>query len=176
MAEIDARFRVVGRVLRAHGVHGGLVVESLTNQPDRFAPGAHLLVGSGRSPMTVRESSPYKGRILLRLEELKDREAAESLRRQDIAIAAEDVGGPPPGEVWAAELEGLPVHSGVADGEQLGTVVAVLDNPAHDILVVADARGREFMVPMVEEFVDVLEPGLDRIVVHLIPGLLPDDE
>lgn len=175
MAASDTRLRVVGRVMRAHGVHGALVVESLTNQPDRFAPGARLLVGSARVPMTVRESSPYKGRIRLRLDAVTDRDAAEALRRQDIAIAADDVGEPPPGEVWAADLEGLPVHAGAAEGVRIGTVVAVLDNPAHDLLLVADPGGREFMVPIVEEFVDALEAGLDRVVVHPIPGLLPED-
>lgn len=161
--------------MRAHGIHGALVVEPLTNQPDRFAPGVCLLVGAGRVPMTVRDSTPYKGRILLRLDGVTDRDGAESLRRQDIAIAAEDVGDPPPGEVWAADLEGLPVHTGGAGGDLVGTVVAVLDNPAHDLLLVQAPNGREFLVPIVEEFVDALEPGLDRVVVHLIPGLLPDD-
>lgn len=159
--------------MRAHGVHGAVVVEAFTNQPDRFAPGARLLVGADRRAVTVRDSTPYKGRVLLRLDEVTDRDGAESLRRQDVAIAAEDVGDAPPGEVWAADLEGLPVHSGTAGGELIGTVVAVLDNPAHDLLLVEDPDGREFMVPMVEEFVDALEPGLDRIVVHPIPGLLP---
>lgn len=176
MAESAARHRVVGRVLRAHGVHGAVVVEQLTNQPDRFAPGTSLLVGPDLVPMTVRDAAPYKGRLLVRLAEVSDRDAAEALRRRDLAIAAEDVGEPPPGEVWAADLEGLPVVSGTPGGDVLGTVVAVLDYPAHDLLVVADPAGRDFMVPLVEEFVDAIEPGLDRVVVHPIPGLLPDPD
>lgn len=167
---------MVGRVLRAHGVHGAVLVEQLTNQPGRFSPGARLLVGPDLVPMTVSDASPYKGRLLVRLAEVTDRGAAEMLRRQDISIAAGDVGAPPPGEVWAADLEGLPVVSGDAEGAPLGTVTAVLDNPAHDILVVADAAGREFMIPYVAEFVDEFDPGMDRIVVHPIPGLLPGDE
>ena len=46
----------------------------------------------------------------------------------------------------------------------------------YDMLLVVDAAGREFMVPLVEEFVDAIEPGLDRVVVHPIPGLLPGSD
>lgn len=180
MAEVPARkrvasLRVVGRVLRAHGVHGALVVVPLTNQPDRFAAGSHLLAGPDSVPVTVVDASPYKGRLLVRFAEVSDRDSAESLRRRELCVAADDVGEPPPGEVWAVDLEGLPVVAGSAGGNVVGTVVAVVDNPAHDLLVVADAEGREFMIPLVEEFVDELAPGLEQVVVHPIPGLLPED-
>lgn len=79
-------------MLRAHGVHGAVLVEQLTNQPGRFSPGARLLVGPDLVPMTVSDASPYKGRLLVRLAEVTDRGAAEMLRRQDISIAAGDVG------------------------------------------------------------------------------------
>lgn len=180
MTEVPSRQRVapqrvVGRVLRAHGVHGALVVVPLTNQPDRFAPGARLLAGPESDPVTVEEASPYKGRLLVRFAEVGDRDAAESLRRCELRIAEDDAGAPPPGEVWAVDLEGLPVVAGSADGEVLGTVFAVVDNPAHDLLLVADAAGREFMIPLVEEFVDELDPDSGVVVVHPIPGLLPED-
>lgn len=152
------------------------MVESFTNQPRRFAPGSRLLVGPNATPVTVTDASPYKGRLLVRLDEVTDRDAAESLRRFDLAVPDEDVGEPPPGEVWAADLEGLPVVEGSAAGAVIGTVVAVLANPAHDLLVVADPAGREFMIPLVEAFVDEILPGTDSVVVHPIPGMLPESD
>lgn len=174
MADSETAPRLIGRIMRAHGVHGGLIVEPLTNQPDRFAAGAALLLGSELRPVAVTNVAPYKGRLLLRLAEVADREAAEALRRQDLFLRPEDVGEPPPGEIWASELEGLDVVDG--SGQSLGTVTAVIDNPAHDLLAVTDPAGREFLVPLVEAFVDPLQPGMDRIVVHPIAGLLPTDE
>jgi len=174
VVEGETNVRLVGRVLRAHGVHGGLVVEPLTNQPHRFEVGRVLLLGPERRRVTITAASPYKGRLLVRLAEVGDREAAESLRRQDLCVRPEDVGEPPPGEVWASDLEGLDVVDD--SGRLLGTVSAVIDNPAHDLLAVADPEGREFLVPLVEAFVAPLAPGMERVVVHPIPGLLAGDD
>jgi 16S rRNA processing protein RimM len=142
----------------------------LTDQP-RFQPGKRVVLDDG-TPLVVSSSTPYKGRLLVSFEEIADRTAAERLRHRSIGISREEIGEPPEGAVWAADLEGLPVLT--ADGAAVGTVVMVEPNPAHDLLVVRDASDREFHVPMVSEFVDPVEPGVDHVTIHPIPGLLPE--
>jgi 16S rRNA processing protein RimM len=152
-------------------VHGLVVVASLTDQPERFTPGAVLYAGPQRVRLSVRSVRPYKGKLLVGFEEVRDRDAAEALRRADLAISAADVGPPPEGAVWARDIEGLPVFD--AEGNELGRVVAVAANPAHDLLIVTDPAGQEFIVPMVSAFVDPIRPGATRVVIRPIPGLLP---
>lgn len=160
---------VVGRVLRAHGIRGNLVVVPLTDQP-RFQPGNSVVLDDG-TPLVISTSVPYKGKLLVSFEEVSDRTAAEALRHRSICIPREIIGDPPDGAVWAADLEGLPVLT--PEGRAIGTVVMVEPNPAHDLLVVRDESGREFQVPMVREFVDPIESGMDHVTIHPIPGLLP---
>jgi 16S rRNA processing protein RimM len=163
---------VVGRVLRGHGIRGACIVVPLTDVPERFAVGARMAVGSTGDDIEVTSCAPYKGRLLVQFDAVADRTAADALRGVDLWIAAADAGPPPEGTVWAADLEGLPVCS--PDGVHYGTVTGVAPNPAHDILVCADPDGREFMVPLVAAFVDELEPGMTRVTLHPIPGLLPE--
>ncbi len=166
-------YLVVGMLLRPHGVHGGVVVMPLTDQDRRFDPGARLLLGPERLPVTVAEARPYKGRLLVRLEEIPNREAAESHKRAELAITAADVGPPPEGAVWARDLEGLPVRDPA--GRDRGRVLGVESNPAHDVLLCEDPEGRPYAVPMVRALMDPVAPGVTEVVVRPIPGLLPED-
>lgn len=160
---------VVGRVLRAHGIRGNVVVVALTDQP-RFQPGNRVVLDDG-TPLVIATSTPYKGKLLVSFGGVSDRTAAEALRHRSICITREDVGDPPEGAVWAADLEGLPVLT--PEGTAIGTVVMVEPNPAHDLLVVRDESDREFHVPMVREFVDPVVPGMAHVTIRPIPGLLP---
>ena len=154
----------VGRIAKAHGLTGEVVVHPLSNVPGRFAKGAVLYASD--EPMVVLSSRPHQGRWLVRFEGIADRSAAEAWR--GTVLTADPVGDAPEGEVWVHELIG----SGVCDrdGHALGTVVAVEANPAHDLLVLDDGA----LVPMV--FVVETSPGEgDRpgaIVVDVPEGLL----
>jgi 16S rRNA processing protein RimM len=53
------------------------------------------------------------------------------------------------------------------DGRDLGVVTEVLENPAHEILVVGDV-----LIPFVDEFVGEIDDEANVILVKLIPGML----
>lgn len=160
----------VGRVVRAHGVHGNLIVSADSDVAERFAVGAQLLLGDERRSVRVRSSKPYKGKLLVAFDEIRDRDEAEQLRHRDLAIEAGDLGEAPPGEVWVFELVGRSVVTG--DGETLGVVSDIETNPAHDLLVVGASDGGEILIPMVAEFVDPLDAHPDKVVVRPPDGLI----
>ena len=58
----------VGRITRAHGVHGEVAVLVLTEVEDRFGAGSMLRLEDGRA-LTVRDSRPHRGRLLVRFAE-----------------------------------------------------------------------------------------------------------
>ncbi len=129
----------LGHVGRAHGLKGEVQIVATTNRDERFAPGSHLVVG-GRARV-VASSRRHQGRWLVRFEGIDDRSAAEALR--GARIEGEPLGELPPEEVWVHELVGAEVHEG--DGRVRGRVVAVVANPAHDLLELDDG----VLVPMV---------------------------
>ena len=123
--------REVGRIGRAHGVQGELYVSLVTDRFERLAPGARLLGGSNW--LTVVESRQQQQRWLVRFEGVDDRNAAERLT--NTTLHAEPLPLDDADEddaLWVHDLIG----SRIVDigGTERGICVAVIDNPAHDIL------------------------------------------
>src|SRR5207245_11042947 len=80
----------VGRVMRAHGIHGEVSVLVLSEVESRFSPGAVLLLDDQRS-LTVASSRPHRGRLLVRFDELPDRTAVESLAGAYLFVSEGDL-------------------------------------------------------------------------------------
>ncbi|MBF6173808.1 ribosome maturation factor RimM [Nocardia blacklockiae] len=168
---------VVGRVAKSHGVRGELVVEVRTDEPEsRFAPGAVL---RGRLPRaretreyTVESAREHSGRLLLRLDGIADRSAADALRGMLFLIDTADL--PPsadPDEFYDHELEGLTVRLG--DGTVVGTVAEVLHSAAGELLSVRAADDeREILVPFVTAIVPTVSVAEGVIVIDPPEGLL----
>jgi 16S rRNA processing protein RimM len=120
--------REVGRVGRAHGVNGQVYVSLLTDRVERLAPGARLLAGS--QWLTVVESRLQQQRWLVRFEGVADRTAAERLTNS--TLMAEPLTEDDDDALWVHDLIGSKVVD--QHGVDRGTCVAVIDNPAHDMM------------------------------------------
>jgi 16S rRNA processing protein RimM len=122
------QLREVGRIGRAHGVRGELYVSLITDRVERVAPGARLLAGARW--LTVVESRQQQQRWLVLFDGVEDRNSAEKLTNS--TLLAEPLVDDREDVLWVHELIG----SRVVDrhGVERGTCVAVIDNPAHDIL------------------------------------------
>jgi 16S rRNA processing protein RimM len=167
---------VVGRVLRPHGLRGEVVVEVLSDAPERFSPGARLAAGDPDAPATLRElevaaARPHQGRMLLRLAGIEDRDALEPLRGLLLSIPFQDGRDLAADEFWAHQLIGLKVVD--PDGRERGEVADVLPSAAHDLLQVRRPDGELALVPSVAALVTV-ELAAGRVVVQPLPGLLED--
>ncbi|MFZ4584873.1 MAG: ribosome maturation factor RimM [Acidimicrobiia bacterium] len=141
----------LGHVGKAHGLKGEVHIVATTNRDERFRPGESLTVdGEDR---VIASSRQHQGRWLVRFEGVDDRSAAESLR--GALITGEPLGELPPGEVWVHDLVGSEVRE--VNGQARGTVVAVVVNPAHDLLELDSG----VLVPM--PFVREVAPGVVTI-------------
>jgi 16S rRNA processing protein RimM len=149
----------VGRVVRAHGLAGEVLVHPVSDVAQRFAPGTVL--HAGPRALEVERARPHQARWRVKFAGIDDRTAAEALR--GAVLEGEPLGtAPPEGAYWVHELVGAAVVD--RDGTPVGTVEAVQDNPAHDLLVLDSGA----LVPVV--FIVEQAPG--RIVVDLPDGLL----
>ena len=120
--------REVGRIGRAHGVNGELYVSLITDRVERLAAGARLL--SGSQWLTVVESRQQQQRWLVRFDGVTDRTAAEKLTNS--ILLAEPLTDDDEDALWVHELIGSRVVD--KEGVERGTCIAVIDNPAHDIV------------------------------------------
>jgi 16S rRNA processing protein RimM len=166
----------VGRVVKAHGVTGEVIVEVRTDDPEiRFAPGAALRA-KGRPDDDERDYvieavRVHGARLLVRLEGVADRDAADALRGRLFVIDSEDL--PPidePDTYYDHQLEGLRVRT--TAGRDIGTVTEVLHTAAGELLAVNRDEAGELLVPFVSAI--VISVSLDSRTVEIDPpdGLL----
>jgi 16S rRNA processing protein RimM len=163
---------VVGRIGRPQGVRGEVTVQVHTDSPEkRFAEGAVLVpVGRPGLPVQLRVRSHrwQGGRLVLMLEGVEDRTAAEVLR--GVGLEAEvDLTDVADDEYHDLALLGLAVRD--RSGRALGRIREVLHLPGQDVLAVAKADGGEVLVPFVRELVPEVDVPAGHVVVDLPEGL-----
>ncbi len=167
---------VVGRVGRAHGVRGDVVVEVRTDEPEsRLAPGAVLLTDPpDAGPLTVAQGRVHSGRLLLHFDGVDDRTAAEALHHTLLLADVDPAERPPDDdEFYDHQLVGLDVVT--VHGDSVGEVAEVLHLPGHDVLSVRRPGRTEVLVTFVAAIVPTVDLAANRLVVDPPPGLLDEE-
>ncbi len=106
------------------------MVSLTTDRTERTEPGATWFLDAGA--VRVETSRPHQHRWVVRLSTVASREEAEAVAGQ--VVRAEPIDDPD--ALWVHELVGAEVRTG--DGRGWGRVVAVLANPADDLLELED--------------------------------------
>lgn len=162
---------VVGRVGRAHGIRGDVLVEVRTDDPDeRFAAGSVLVTDpADAGPLTVADVRWHSGKLVVRFAGVENRTGAEGLRGLRLVVDSDDL--PPtddPDEFHDHQLVGLAAVG--LDGRALGSVVDVVHSAAGEILVL-HFEGRERLVPFVRAIVPTVDVPGGRVVIDPPEGL-----
>jgi 16S rRNA processing protein RimM len=147
----DPQLVSVGRVGKPHGLEGAFFVERASEDPERFAVGATLLVNGAAA--TVVESKLSGGRPVIRLDRDVERGAELAVPRSVLPPLPEDT-------YYAFELVGLEVEE--EGGRRLGRVREVVSGVANDVLELDSGLA----LPMVEECISLVELERARIVVR----------
>jgi 16S rRNA processing protein RimM len=143
----------VGRVGKPHGLAGAFFVEQASDDPERFAVGAQLLVEG--SPAVVVESKRSGGRPVIRLDRDVERGARLQLPRAELPPPAAD-------SYYVTDLLGL---EAVEDGGRaLGRVADVSPGVANDVIELDSGLALPFVAAC------VLEVDLDRRRIVIAPG------
>ena len=121
----------VGKIDKAHGVHGDVVVTLLSDRTERLDVGSVLFRDDGFE-LTVTKSRPHQHRFIVEFAEIRGREAADEFRGTMLfGDPIED-----PDVIWIHDIIDSPVVD--TAGVALGTCVSVLENPASDLIVLED--------------------------------------
>ena len=169
---------MVGRVRRAHGLRGELVVESLTDAPDAvFAAGRRVFAGTREGALAddarelrIQRSTPFKGGWIIAFDGVSDRETADSWRDRCFLLPENEVEPPAEGEIFIHELVGmLVVH---VDGTEIGPVNAVLELPQGLMLDVSRTGKKNVLLPFNDQTVVRVEAYARVIRVDPLEGLL----
>jgi 16S rRNA processing protein RimM len=143
MTDGGERRIALAAVAGAHGVKGEVRLKLFSDSAESLAAHQKLYVGGAvRRLLAVRDGGKA---AVARFEGIADRGAAEALRGSLVEV---DRSALPPlkeGEYYHADLIGLPCEDG--DGGALGTVVAVENFGAGDLLEVELEGGKRSLIP-----------------------------
>lgn len=168
----SADLLLIGRVARAHGNRGQVIVNPETDfAEERFRVGQVVLVGPSVPPVARRITAArfHQGRPVVALEGVATMNDAEALAGADLWLPAAEIPPLPPGTYYRHDLVGCEVRD-ASDGA-VGLVTAV-DGPIDRChLVVAGARG-EVLIPLVDHICVRIDPAARVIVINPPEGLL----
>ena len=171
-----APYAIVGRVRRAHGIRGELVVELMTDAPDAiFAPGARLFAGNTAGDITpsarelhVEDARSFKDGLLVTFGEIADRTQADLWRDRYLLVPRDELEPPGEDEVYLHDLVGLEVQR--TDGSVIGKVSAYFEL-AHGLLLEIRRPDDTVLMPYRDEFVAEVDIEGGRLVIDPPEGL-----
>lgn len=145
---------VIGKITGVYGVKGWLKVHSFTDPMERFLNYGDWLIHrrQGWEPIDFDAGRRQGKGLVVHIEGIDDRTAAEAYIKSEIAIATEQLDTLPEGDYYWHQLQGLEVWvNGSEDRELLGEVAYLIETGANDVLVVkasADSiDDRERLIP-----------------------------
>lgn len=165
---------LVGQVRRPHGVRGLLVVESLTDNPQRFQPGSRLrasggALGAAARELTVERAQEHSGALLVAFAGVEDRDGADALRGCELSVPLAEVPPLEEGTWYEFQLVGCRCRDAAAG--DLGEVVDVVEDGGGLLLLLDDGE-RRLPVPFVTAFLRRVDVEAKEIDLELPPGLV----
>lgn len=154
---------VVAQIVSPHGVRGEVRVDPRTDVADRFRKGAVLLC-DGVGELTVAARRGTAAAPILRFAGIDTREGAAELRSRYLRVPRGESRRATRGAYLWADLVGATVET--TDGVTLGAVRDLIRAGENDVLIVADADGRERLLPVLESVVREVDLAAGRIVVR----------
>ena len=144
-------------VAGAHGVRGEVKLKLFGDSVDSLAGQPSLTVGG--KALKLKDVRAGNKTAIARFEGVTSREAAEALRGSLVEI--DRVALPPleEGEYYHSDLIGLPCFA--SDGTAVGTVAAVEDFGAGELLDIEKVDGKRSLIPFRDGIADLVD---DRIV------------
>lgn len=165
---------LLGEVTKPHGIRGEVCVKCHADSPDVFLRLRSVLLArpgpAAGEPRPVRLLGlrEHKPSLLVRLEGVEDRNAAEALRGCRLLARAADLPALEPDEVYLHQVVGLAAH--LPDGRRLGVVEAADASSGQELWLVRTDEGREVLLPAA--FVTGLDLDAGTAAVDPPPGLL----
>lgn len=162
-----------GRVVKPHGTKGLLKIRPFFKGSEALLGAKVLLLvdhdNEQETSYTVRAARKDRFFFLLELEGVSSRDQAEKLRGLEVRLFLEE------GELEASSfpvVDCMGFEARDQDKRVLGRIEAVLDNPAHPLLLILSSDGKEVLVPWVREFVSELDSSRKLVLLSLPDGLV----
>ena len=162
----------IGVIVGAHGIKGAVRLKSYTTDPADVQSYGPVEDESGQRRFSLSVIGEAKGVVTVRIPGVTDRNAAEALKGTRLYVARDVLPEPEEDEFYYSDLAGL--KATLEDGTPFGTVKAVFDAGAGDILEIARPEGESVLLPFTRRVVPVVDIAGGRVVID--PPIESDSE
>lgn len=162
-----------GRIVNTHGIRGELKVLRISDFDDRFKKGNVLYIeapGGELEEVTVASHRIHKGFDLVTFKEFGNINEVEKYKGSFLKIPKTMLEELPENEFYYHEIIGCSVY--LADGSELGQVKEILSPGANDVWVIKQQKGKDILIPYIEDVVKKIDIEGNRIEIEPLEGLL----
>lgn len=164
-AEMPDRKVCIGVIAGPHGVNGLVRVKSFTADPEDVAAYGPVTDVAGARQFRLKLTGAARDMLIARIEGVKDRNAAEALRGVELYIDRDRLPQPGEDEFYHADLIGMPARS--TDGSEIGTVTALYDYGAGDMIEIRLRKGGVELLPFNKAVVPQIDLDQGFVVIAL---------
>lgn len=157
-------FVVVGKLRRAHGVRGEMVMEVLTDFPERLVPQKVVYLGDSHQPIKLRTVRNHDRYLLVSFEGLYDPDAVGAFRNELVCVRIDHLPELPEGQYYHHQLIGLVVLD--EHEKKLGILTDILETGSNDVYVVTAEDGSEILVPALQDVILSVDLEKKEMRVH----------
>ncbi len=158
-------FLIVGKVRRPHGIRGELVMEVLTDFPERIQIGRTLYAGDDHQPVKIQSLRWHNQYLLIKFHGYDTPETAGFFRNVLIYKPIDHVPQLPEGEFYHHQLIGLTVVDEA--GEKIGVLREILITGANDVMLIQTPDDKEMLIPLIDSV--LLHVNLEEKIIRVKP-------
>ncbi|MFC4810687.1 ribosome maturation factor RimM [Paenibacillus sp. GCM10023250] len=165
----------VGKLVNTHGIRGEVKVISQTDFPEeRFAPKSRLTLlneeNGQQVDVEVQSAREHKGMYYLKLKGYDNINDVEKYKGWSLKVSKEEMIELDEGEYYHHQIIGCAVVTD--EGADLGVITEILVPGANDVWVVQPKKGKQVLIPVIDEVVLDVDVANKTVKVHLMEGLI----
>ena len=164
----------VGKIVNTHSLKGEVKVISSTDfEEERFKKGSKLLITRGNQlirEVIVESYRNHKNFLLVKFEGIDSVEEAEKLKNLQIKIDSDEVGELEENEFYFHEIIGCQVFD--ENDRNLGEIINILTPGANDVWVIKGEKGKEILIPYIEDVVKKIDITSKKVNIEVMEGLI----
>jgi 16S rRNA processing protein RimM len=159
-------YLTIGQLGRSHGLHGEILMYLTTDFPERIKQGNVVFIGKNYSPFTIEQARHHNKGLLLKFENVDQIEDLEKLTNALVFVRTDSLPPLPDGEYYHHQLLGLAVVT--ESGQEVGVLTEILETGANDVYVVIDSKGKEELIPALNQNLVKIDIKNKIMVVRLL--------
>lgn len=159
---MSTSFILIAKIERAHGIRGAVLIRSFAQDPLDFL--SYSLFDEHHHPVDVQVIGTVKDRFICQFKGISTRTDAEKLKGMNLYTPKDELPELEDEEFYHSDLIGLKAET--KDGVLIGTIEAVQNFGAGDLLVLKTEKGEE-LIPFIKDYVLDVSKVNGKVILEL---------